>query len=388
MPGDRLIEALRLRPVLSLGESLGLAAGRGALGPCPACGATRRGRQDRRAPIGVYQAGTRWKCNACQAGGDGIDLLAWALCGRGVAQMSREDWSKIRAWDGADLPPRTAAPVPAAPRWPPHGEVRRVWDALTRIWGDEPQAEEARLWLQLRKIDPARVEALDLARVRTATAEGLPEWVPGWPWGLALPLVDCTGQIRSLRWRAPRGASVGRVPLRERYRSAATGTGMEAARARVLLADARVVRVLEDAPRPKSRTPTGFEAAGLVMACPVARAIWGRTGEVPPMIGMPEGAGVAWDGRVLLVEGDMDFLTWAAHPGRAGAAGRYAVIGYTSGAWTPAHAARLPAGCTVLLRHQGDAAGLAYERTIRATLPGSVQVRTMAGTGGDDEGQG
>ena len=281
-------------------------------------------------------------------------------------------------------------PIPAPPAWPPIREVRETWERL-RPLSSAPlpeggaEEEEAWRWLQLRQIDVGMVGALDLARVQIGGVE-LPGWVPRWPWGLALPLADCTGLVRSLRWRAPRGAKARGEDLLDRLRREAGGDGVggdgadrEQARAeaRALLADPVVLRVLGEAPKPKSRTPTGFEAAGLVLADPMGRALLGRGADGRVSMRAQDGEAAVWDGRVLLVEGDADWLIWAAHPRRVRGGQSYAVIGYTSGAWGRAHAERLPSGCTVIIRHQGDHAGLAYERRIRDTLPAGIGLRVL-----------
>lgn len=325
-------------------------------------------------------------------------MVSWVLFSKSAKELGWEEWKQIRAWgtggvsgNRLETGDTKKIQIPAAPAWPPLQEVRETWERLRPLSsaplpeGGE-QEEEAWRWLQLRKIDVGMVGALDLARVQVAGVE-LPGWVPRWPWGLALPLVDCTGLVRSLRWRAPRGAKVGGEDLLIRLQREADGGGFEGgedgeraqaqARVRALLADPVALRVLGAAPRPKSRTPTGFGAAGLVLADPMGRALLGRVSDGRVSMRTQDGEEAIWDGRVLLVEGDTDWLIWAAHPRRVRGGQSYAVLGYTSGAWDRAHAGRLPDGCTVIVRHQGDQAGLAYERHIRDTLHAEIKLRVL-----------
>ena len=340
---------------------------------------------------------------------------------KSAKELDRDGWRQLMAWSGRagssaiygngfDMEDIKKTPIPPAPLYPPMREVQETWERL-RPLSSAPlpdggvQEEETWRWLQLRRVDAGMVGALDLARVQIGGA--LPGWVPRWPWGLAMPLADCTGLVRSLRWRAPRGAKAGGEDLLIRLRREAAwegvgaGAGVEAgpgaearARARALLADPVVTRVLGAAPGPKSRTPTGFEAAGLVLADPMGRALLGRGAGGRVSMRAQDGEEVGWDGRVLLVEGDVDWLTWSAHPRRVRGGQTWAVLGYTSGAWSRAHAERLPEDCTVIIRHQGDRAGLAYERHIRDTLPLAIRLQVLqvggadAGSGGTDAGQG
>lgn len=71
------------------------------------------------------------------------------------------------------------------------------------------------------------------------------------------------------------------------------------------------------------------------------------------------------DGRLIVVEGEPDYLTWA---GRCEGQRMTAVLGITSGAWTPDLAARIPNGSRVIVRTDLDDTGNKYAEAIRASL--------------------
>ena len=83
--------------------------------------------------------------------------------------------------------------------------------------------------------------------------------------------------------------------------------------------------------------------------------------------------------RILVVEGEPDFLTWATQA----AATDFdvpLVIGVISGSWSERLAARLPTGARVIIRTHHDAAGDRYAEAIRETLSHRCAVlRTGAG---------
>jgi len=75
--------------------------------------------------------------------------------------------------------------------------------------------------------------------------------------------------------------------------------------------------------------------------------------------------------RIVIVEGEPDFLTWSNKPSDAD---EYApaVIGVASGSWTINIANRIPAEATVVVRTHHDEAGDKYAAKIHETLVGRV----------------
>ena len=68
--------------------------GRG-YGPCPACKADARSSSDARGPVG-NNGGAGWKCWACEAKGDVVDLVAYATQGRKVSECSGDALAAVR----------------------------------------------------------------------------------------------------------------------------------------------------------------------------------------------------------------------------------------------------------------------------------------------------
>jgi hypothetical protein len=307
---------------------------RGSFGPCPACEAERRSARDKRGPIGSGD-GLGWRCHACGAGGDVLDLLSFATVRARLSACSESQrldvWGRASELGLCDPPavwkrePRPApaarpAPLPRleskpreeAPRMPA-AEVRACWDRCAPLTQDP----EVSAYLAGRAIDPERLEGLDLAcAFPKQTAADWSKW-RGKCWGelglrLVVKLFDpATAEPRALHARAtlPGGPTVEGCP--------------------------------------KALTPTGRSVSGLVMASPAGR--WMLAGETQPR-------------AVLIAEGVPDFLSLclAAEEMLAGEAddGVLPVLGILSGSLTPELAARVPMGAHVVLGFDpdGDAA--------------------------------
>jgi hypothetical protein len=193
-----------------------------------------------------------------------------------------------------------------------------------------------RAYLEGRGIAPEAVEALDLAR---AIPDGavLPRWASyrgnapeartwlAMGFRLVLPVYDAGGVVRSVRgWRVLEGDGPKRLP------------------------------------------PSGYRAGGLVMADGAGVALLGRASL--------EGT----DGRVVIVEGEPDFLTWATRfPDSAEAVP--AVLGILSGSWTDEIAARIPDGARVIVRTHHDEAGNRYAAAVRGSVDRRCEVLRSKG---------
>jgi hypothetical protein len=310
--------------------------------------------QDRTPSCSIQERGgvLVWKCHGCDAGGDVLELVA-AVRGLSTKRDFRAVlleaarlanlWSIVEEIEGRvdarenqrETPPPKRAPTPdPAPRpYPPGDEVADLWSGAVPISREKRVAE----YLAGRSIAPEAVEDLDLAR---ALPEGLR--VPWWAgykgaaavastwielgYRLIVPMFDAEGTMRSVRaWRVVDGEGPKRLP------------------------------------------PSGHGAKGLVMADATARTLL-ELGKWSP--GM--------DGRVVIVEGEPDFLTWATRFSD-GAETVPAILGILSGAWTPELAARIPDGARVVVRTHGDQAGDKYAATIGATLAERCTLRRASG---------
>jgi hypothetical protein len=313
-----------------------------SLGPCPACQAPRRGSSDARGPVGLTPDGLGWRCHRCAAAGDSVTLAAFVGHGTVPTAGDAAGWRAVNVFCEAhgfcsrstsDAAPRPATPrspraQPApppdpivAPRRPPAAEVHDLWARCVPVTEDAA----VRAWLlegRVRRIDPGLVAERDLARA-LPPAGALPAWC----------------RYRRDDWRVSSHRVI--VPL---Y---GAGGHLESVHARA---------VAPPMPKDKAASPCNAEVRGLIMACALGRLL--LAGAAPP------GAG-----KVIVSEGVPDFLTWATHYGDA-AEDAPAVLGVIAGAWTPAIAATIPTGWTVIIRTHADAAGARYAETIRASLAG------------------
>jgi hypothetical protein len=153
----------------------------------------------------------------------------------------------------------------------------------------------------------------------------------------------------------------------------AAGGGELAEAARAALRDPAVVECMSPLaiPNLKSRAPGGYDARGLVLADPVARAVFAGRSEVEI-----HGERWRWSGRLLLVEGEPALWSMATLGARWAADGSttFGVVGYSSGGWTAEHARRLPSGSTVRIIPDSDAAGQRMAEAVRRTMPPGVRV--------------
>lgn len=330
--------------VLDAAARLGLTVRRQSFGPCPACGASHRGAQDRRLPCGARGDGRGWMCHQCGISGDTAGLIQ-RRPGATIADVEREAVAAglipgdDGTWHASPHPPPPVAPQqpPELPYAPPH-EVAALLGACTRADDD---AEVAALLLS-RRLDPARcadagalaylprpellamaaelagrdhgTDALDsVTRSEVLAAVGMPPWAAlgSTPWCVTHRLVVAT--------YGPSGEPLG---VRARY----TGAPQQGAR--------------------KEVGGRGVRQTGCVYADPVGQRLL-RSG--PDTM-----VGDWWSGVVVMVEGIPDFLTMATARRHGPSA---AVLGVWPGAVYPQIASRLPRGCVVQVATDADRAG-------------------------------
>jgi hypothetical protein len=366
------IDTAKGATVEAVAGELGLDVRRRAFGPCPACGAERRGGGDRRPPCGI---GEGWRCFACKVAGDALDLVARVVAGARLRELTLERMAEVRAWYaargwcdpalGGPAAPVVARRAPAAPAepapvYPPVAEVAALWSACAALtdvpWGyrgDGRWADPAVPWLEKRRgLSCRELGALDLARLLPLDpdAHPWPSWIPRLGMGraewlqlyrLAVPMYDATGALRSLRFRAVTDVC---EPT----------------------ADGLRWRALDVKGHQKALAATGSTVRGLTLADPVGRAL--LAGEL---------ASAPWDGRVVVTEGEPDLWTWSTRKrrGMAPNALTWAVLGVVSGSWTDDLAARVPSGCKVSVLTDNDPAGDKYAERIRRTLAKRCEVR-------------
>jgi hypothetical protein len=362
----------RLGPFVLL-EKLGMRhrrEGRDAIVLCPFHGEKTPSARLRLGAGGTLQL----RCHgACQRSWDALALVAHArgldletdfqavlIEGAGLAGLFQLE-AELCELEGRERPPpRPPAPPPPPlerslepPReYAPRAEVDALWAAALPLVSYRPTGSpggpgvdvvpadlEVYDLLQKRCICPELVADRDVARV-LAVGAPLPRWA---------------------RYRGPRPASLPWPELG--YRLVLPVYDHHG-----LMRGVRAWRVGGDADDPKRLPPAGCRADGLVLACPVGRAML-ATGRPPE--GWPGGQTF----RVLVAEGEPDYLMWAtywtdacAHPP--------AVLGLPgSGAWSADLAARIPSGAEVFVRTDPDDAGDTYAEHINALIGRRCVVR-------------
>tara|TARA_R110002012_G_scaffold37150_1_gene104379 strand:+ start:380 stop:1381 length:1002 start_codon:yes stop_codon:yes gene_type:complete len=291
---------------------------RGFIVRCPAHGDKDPSCSIRVADDGRLQA----KCFSCGWGADALGMIALAH-----NLDPKTDFKEILAI-GADIgghyalaeeiregrkPQKTERkPIPApepveSNDYPERAELGRFWQSL----GNTARDGRASAMLVDRLIDPAQAASGGLSRVIRPDTR-LPDWASYrrqfWTTTghtLILPVWDCSGRFRSVRsWRVTKGDSPKRLP------------------------------------------PANCKAKGLCMAnLPAVKMLQGKYSPL----------------RVLFVEGEPDFLTWATRT-------NHAVIGVGSGMWTEEHAKSIGPQTSVYIRTHHDPAGEKYADNIKATL--------------------
>lgn len=325
MRGEHWIERHRSMQVPSTAQRLGNAVyrSRGASGgsmACPACGAARRHSKagDKRGAAGIRRDGRGWRCFQCDASGDALDLVSYALVGRRLRNADADQRAVVRAWLDDELP-NAQPPAPAAPprplEYPDPDELRTFFESLIPAEDDHQTAA----YLRGRGIRSAELETRTLGAVLPQGAAvprfarfGARSWSET-DFRLVLPLIDARGRAVSCLARAvTRGGSI------------------------------------------KSTAPTGYARAGLVLANSRGRALL-KAGQWPD-----HGAR-----RVVITEGEIDFLIAACEEPEHACP---VVLGVTSGSWIPELASRIPNGTQVVIATDSDHAGDGYAAKIAASL--------------------
>lgn len=330
----------------------------GVLYTCPVCGATRpHGRRHSyggATGVGVRRDGLGWKCFACDATGDALDLVALCLGGRRFRKLDAARKAEVKAWcvrylklaaESGTRHFRVAHSTPApsiAADYPPDSEVRALWESAFRVdWDRDVSA-----FLLRRGLDPTALADRDLVRA-IASQSALPSWAKfeSRSWHAA-------GYRMLTLWRDETGA------------------------ARSITAR----QVFADASGPKSVAPSGHARGGLVFACELGRRVlaygchpsrWPveRASDAPFAIAPAEWWPASESLIVVVVEGEPDALTWTTEYGDA-AEHPPAVLGLVAGAWTRAIADRIPDGSHVVIATDHDDQGEKYARHVVQTFDG------------------
>lgn len=270
-------------------------------------------------------------CFACDHRGDVLDLVAVVNgidCQREFRRVLR--LASDLAGSALEDPRPRQHPVrrpEVRGDYPPFDEVAKLWASCRPVLDDPPVVR----WLCSRGLDPGAVEASGVARA-LPIGMPLPRWARcgGRTWSEAgyrcvLSMFDERGDLRSVR-----------------------------------------VRRVVEGQGPKALPPTGHRIGGLVMAESFAQRIL-KTGK------WPDCWSEAATPRIVIAEGEPDFLTWAGLRSDADEDGPLA-FGIVAGSWTVGIAARVPTGSRVVIRTDHDPAGEKYADVISASLAGRVSM--------------
>lgn len=373
----------------AVARAIGLTEHRGRTwGPCPACGAERRGSTDPRGPIGARRDDAGFTCHRCKLTGDPVTLVAVRVTG----EKQPTDWGPVletaaalglceAAGPGRPVAARRRLTPPAPrpeppPTRPPQDEVRALWDAARPISADA----ECRAYLGHRRpalftADALAVlEADDLVRC-LPLAGALPPWARG-PGGtswrdtehrLLFRLWEPDGTLATLQARtlrpditqkylSPANAEV-------RQTTAATPAGLRLLRGALPPGRLFVCEGMTDLLSLAASALHPMSPEVLARRCAYART---AEAEVAPVMrgGLQGGSGRCFSC------GDAAPVGRCAPCTEALALWHDAVpiLATLSGAWTPAIAARVPSGSRVIIATDSDAAGDAYAAKVQDTL--------------------
>jgi hypothetical protein len=225
--------------------------------------------------VGVTGSGGGWRCHRCQAGGDGADLVAWAVLGVDRREATAEQADEARAWaverglvapdPASSVSARSVAYVPPAPRVeaPPRYPSQEMIVEARQYFARIPELNWP-WWVGRGYGCPRDARAC----LRVHGGSQLFDRIPA-AYQLVLPLCDHTGTTRSYHLRRTDGGT------------------------------------------PKTRNPTGYSVAGL--------AFLSRTAYLATVGEMPD---------AIIVEGVTDYLyACSIVPDDV------AVIGGISGSW-------------------------------------------------------
>jgi hypothetical protein len=350
-PNYNWFEEAKNAPLTEVIQALGLKQGRQSFGPCPSCGAQTREKGRQRLPIGLTLDRQGWRCFPCGASGTIIGLVS--LCLLGTSKAQREEWQQIRQWfasynwcqaiPGLLLKKQKLMPIkhPQATVEQDHSkaltqfklEVQDFWenDLLTLTNGSKDSLKAIE-WLKSRGFTDQQMTSIgDQRLAKVLPSDTLcPKWArfAGKSWNrsgfqLIFPAFNERGELGSLRARRILGSLSPK-------NVAPDGAGLFPTARNFIQANDFGRLILESGQKPDWWT------------------------ETVPL-------------KIVIVEGEPDFLSWAGRVSDADAH-PLAVFGIWSGAWTESIAARIPDHSRVTIRTDHDKAGHRYAEKIRASL--------------------
>ena len=177
-------------------RAAGASHARGGITPCPACAAEHRGEGDSRPPVGVRPDDLGWRCHACGATGDALDLLGLRIHKRRGNELTSSEISGLSP-KRQDSPP-LLPDIESAPKL--DVAALRIAIQKTKVVTEDPRVVD---WLISRRFRPD-------VTVSSCVFRALPSnWsIPGWPrdWSYGWPIIailyDHTGSAKAFQGRA------------------------------------------------------------------------------------------------------------------------------------------------------------------------------------------
>lgn len=373
-------------------QHLGIAHVRGrTAAPCPSCDAARRGSRDKRGPLNLHQkAGcTLWFCHRCDAGGDGLDAVGYALCGNQLSGLDDYDRKRVRAWfadrgwceppKGHKIPPRPPAPpeVPrmgkdvgrANPNPPPQREVVKLWRAAELLSSPAGSDIGPTFYLRDRGYRAGDLRGSTIVRRVPLDAPSFNWWPRHWhrSFRLLFPALGPDGRFVSLHAR--------RVPWYPNGPEFPDRSGVACCEN-----DNRCPRFWrrDDSPwagdcgRPLGRKSDGSidEKCHHCGWAPMRKTTWPREASATGLLFADEGGMQLLRGKpqhdtFLVVEGVTDLLRASV----VAPSVPCGVIGFASGGASALGQVRWPAGARVGIATDADKAGDAYAAEAAKAMP-------------------
>lgn len=305
----------------SVAANLGLKQRGLRFGPCPACGAETVGKKDKRLPIGRTN-GTNtqgWRCFACTAGGDMLDLVAYKYTGNRLRDV--RDYTEIKQFFQIKNFAQVDVVEPQKENIP-EKDLKALFNSMEYRSVHQANNRHVDAYLRSRGIDPRLVQEasvfspefnyLSLKKVETSSGKMMPFWPYSWSrdYPLCVPLFNEKGRSKNFQGRAVTELQSGR----------------------------------------KTMCPVGFNMSGLVFADWKVRA-WLEDGS---------SSSTLW-----IVEGEIDFLHLCSIFHKDS---HNSVIGVKNGSLPWFHKVKLPASAQVYIATDNDEKGDEYAQRIAEAL--------------------
>lgn len=323
----------KLAPILQVAAEIGMVQRGKGYAPCPMCGAGQRGSSDKRGPVRIR--GKYWRCfrSECEGNGSVVDMVGAALLNALPEFSVRSHSEPVRRWfasrgycsagrEGAEVVPEVEVVKLVMPPLPPPKKVSApAQEEVEAFYNNLPplsSSPECCAYLADRRIDPIFAEDRLLAKV--VVSSRLPEWLNHIPFSVQLPAIvvpmyNAEGKVGSLTFRSV-------TPGAENKSISSKGGRMG-----VVFSDGLGLQILQNK--------------------------WNWLNSEP---------------AVLVLEGEIDFLTWGTRYGDSVGLELPILFGVVSGSWSKDIAQKIPDDSLVMVRTHHDKGGEQMFQHIKKTI--------------------